>query len=110
MSETEGFVDVAGAQDVPEGAMQVVEVAGEEVLLVRHGGRVHAVGAWCPHEDAEMALGWVKAGCIHCPLHGSYFELDSGRVMEDPAEEDLPVYAVREEHGRILVGPPGPRR
>jgi 3-phenylpropionate/trans-cinnamate dioxygenase ferredoxin subunit len=105
MTETGDFVDVAAAADRPEGGMQVVAHDGEEVLLLRHAGRVHAVGAWCTHEDAEMELGWVKEGCIHCPLHGSYFALDTGRVLEEPAEEDLPVWSVREEAGRILLGP-----
>ncbi len=100
------FVDVWGEDELGEGEIHMVEWAGEPVLLARVGGRIHAVGGLCPHEDAPMDKGYIKEGCLHCPLHGSYFDLETGAVQADPAEEDIAVHAVRREHGRILVGPP----
>lgn len=101
----EDFIDVCGTDELTEGEIRMVERLGEPVLLVRNAGRFHAVGGLCPHEDAPMDKGYVKQGCLHCPLHGSYFDLETGEVQADPAEDDIPVYAVREEAGRLLVGP-----
>lgn len=102
----QGLVDVCGEDELGEGEIRMVERSGEPVLLARVGGHVHAVAGLCPHEDAPMDKGYVKDGCVHCPLHGSYFNLVTGAVQADPAEEDIAVYTVSREQGRILVGPP----
>ncbi len=102
----QGFVDVCSETELGEGGVLMVERGGEPVLLARVGDRIHAVAGLCPHEDAPMDKGYIKDGCVHCPLHGSYFDLETGAVQADPAEEDIAVYPVRREHGRILVGPP----
>jgi nitrite reductase/ring-hydroxylating ferredoxin subunit len=41
------------------------------------------------------------------PLHNSRFNVCTGKAMEEPAEEDLRTYPVREEGGRVLIGVPG---
>ena len=44
-------------------------------------------------------------GTIECAWHGARFDCRSGAVRRPPAIDPLPVYAVRVEQGRVLVGP-----
>ncbi len=45
-----------------------------------------------------------RAKLVKCPLHGSRFNVCTGKALEEPAEENLRTYPVRLEGGRILVG------
>jgi nitrite reductase/ring-hydroxylating ferredoxin subunit len=41
-----------------------------------------------------------------CPWHGSEFALDDGHVINGPATQPQPVFAVRQREGRIEVKEP----
>ena len=44
-------------------------------------------------------------GTLECIWHGARFDCATGRVCRGPAEDPLPVFAVRIEGDRVLVGP-----
>ena len=48
---------------------------GVEVVLVRRGEKVYAVGEQCSHLCAPMSEGWLYRGDLVCPWHGSRFDL-----------------------------------
>jgi 3-phenylpropionate/trans-cinnamate dioxygenase ferredoxin subunit len=62
----------------------------------------------CTHEEASLSAGVLKGELVKCPLHNSRFNVRTGEVLEEPAEEPLRTYPVREEGGRVLVGVPSP--
>src|ERR1043165_768463 len=96
------------ASEVLEGVPLLGQVDGEAVILVRDGGRVHAVGATCthyggplaggnvagggghrpaagatcPHYGGPLAEGSVDGGGAHCPWHHACFDLATGREIE----------------------------
>lgn len=84
-------------------------VDDQQVLLVRDGERVYAIGNQCTHQGAGLDKGVVKiAGSVRtvtCPAHGSTFNLESGKVMRPPATKPVPAYDVKIEDGRIFVRP-----
>ncbi len=100
------FVDIAKAGELREGAMRCFEVAGRRILLANVGGRLYAVDDTCTHEEASLATGVLKGEHVKCPLHNSRFDLRTGAALEEPAEEPLRTYPVREEGGRVLIGVP----
>jgi nitrite reductase/ring-hydroxylating ferredoxin subunit len=101
------FVEIAGAGDLREGTMKRVDVGGRRILLANVAGRLYAVDDTCTHEEASLSTGVLQGELVKCPLHGSRFNVRTGQALEEPAEEDLGTYPVREEGGRILVGVPG---
>lgn len=101
------FVDIAKAGELREGAMRCFEVAGRRILLANVGGRLYAVDDTCTHEEASLSTGVLKGEFVKCPLHNSRFNICTGKAMEEPAEEDLRTYPVREEGGRVRIGLPG---
>ncbi len=107
MTRREAFADVAAAADVADGTLVGVTLpGGEEICLYNRGGRIGAVGGVCTHAEFPMANGTLRDdGTIECGWHGARFDCRTGDVRQSPALDPLPVFAVRVEHGRVLVGP-----
>ena len=80
-----------------------VEVGGEPVCLVRSGGDLYAIRDVCSHADVALSEGDVEDGTIECWLHGSRFELSTGRPTSLPANRPVPVYPVTTDGDEILV-------
>jgi NADPH-dependent 2,4-dienoyl-CoA reductase/sulfur reductase-like enzyme/nitrite reductase/ring-hydroxylating ferredoxin subunit len=98
----------AGPADGP--AMEQVCIDGCEILLVRAGGTVQALGAICPHAGAPLAEGVLRDGRVICPWHKAAFDIYTGVCTAPPAVDDLPRYAARVDRGRILVELPADAR
>jgi 3-phenylpropionate/trans-cinnamate dioxygenase ferredoxin component len=101
------FEYVADTTDLPEGALLgVTRSSGEEICLFNYRGAIGAVGNVCTHAEFLMSDGsLVNGNMIECLWHGARFDLRTGRVCRGPASDPLPVYAVRIDGARILVGP-----
>ena len=91
-------VEVCKLVDVPcPGALAVV-VGGVPVAVVRDSeGGVHAVRDICSHADVALSEGEVDGCTLECWLHGSRFDLRSGKPTGPPATAPIPVYQVRVE-------------
>ena len=100
---TQEFVEAGKAGELAPGTMKRVDLRGRRILLVNVAGRVCAVDDTCTHEDASLSTGVLRGELVKCPLHGSRFNVCTGKALEEPAEVDLRTYPVRLEGGRILV-------
>lgn len=98
------FTPVARTRrDVPPGRMKCVRAMGRVLLIANVDGRFYATDDTCTHEDASLSGGSLKGDLVRCPLHGSRFNVRTGEVLEEPAEDDLTTYPVRVEGDTILV-------
>ena len=100
------FVKVAELSEIAPGNMKMVEVGGEQVLLVNVEGTIHACDDVCTHSYASLSEGDLGGEEIECPLHGALFNVTTGEVISPPAEDALRIFEVRIEGEDILVGPP----
>jgi len=98
------FVKVGSRGDLAPGRMKRLDVGGRRILLANVGGRFYAADDTCTHEDASLSSGSLHGELVTCPLHGSRFNVCTGRVMDEPAEQDLKTYPVRVEGDSILIG------
>ncbi|MDD5036431.1 MAG: non-heme iron oxygenase ferredoxin subunit [Methylococcaceae bacterium] len=97
------WIDAIPTDDLAEGGHVVVEVEGVEVAIFRIEGAFYAVQDVCTHDGAEIGSG-DRVGCeIICPRHGARFCLKTGKVLQGPAYEDLPIFPLRVEDGIIQV-------
>lgn len=80
-----------------------VEHEGKGVLLCLVDDVVHAVHDTCTHEDISLSLGVLCEHRLRCPLHGSQFDIRTGKVLDEPAEIDLPVYDVAVVDGWVCI-------
>ena len=100
------FVGVVRVDEIPVGHGVLVERDGLPLAVFNAGGgRFHATGPICPHEDGPLSEGWIEAGAVVCPWHGFDFNLATGRCHVDP-DLSVPVYAVRVTDGLVEVDLP----
>jgi len=89
--------------DVPDGGAHRVVLGSEPVAIVRSDGAVFAIRDVCSHAEVALSEGEVDGRTIECWLHGSRFDLATGRPTGLPATKPVPVYPVRIEDGDVLV-------
>jgi apoptosis-inducing factor 3 len=89
--------------ELRDGAPVLGHAGGEAVVLVRDGGRVHAVGATCTHYGGPLAEGLVAGGAIRCPWHHACFDLATG-APHGPALAPIACWDVEVRGGTIRVG------
>ncbi len=97
------FVEVAKASEVPSGETKCVEIEGCEIALFNLDGEFYAIGNTCTHEGGPLCDGELEGDEVECPWHGARFEVKTGRVTLDPAEDDVPTYNVRRDGDSVLV-------
>jgi nitrite reductase/ring-hydroxylating ferredoxin subunit len=90
----EGFVQVATLGELEEDTPKLVEVDGTPVSLVRTEGEVFAINDICSHANVSLSEGEVEDCQIECWLHGSSFDLRTGKPSGLPATRPVPVYPV----------------
>ena len=100
----EGFVRVCSVDDLPTvGAVQVA-IGEERVAIVRDSaGEIHAIDDTCSHANVSLSEGDVEDGEIECWLHGSRFDLRSGKPIGLPAITPIAVYPVKIDGGDVFV-------
>jgi 3-phenylpropionate/trans-cinnamate dioxygenase ferredoxin subunit len=91
------LADVAAESAIP------VEVNGTEVAIVQSGGVFYAIADECSHASIPLSEGDVGDGEIECYLHGSRFDLRTGRPLGLPATEPVAVYPCQVQGPDILV-------
>jgi Ferredoxin subunits of nitrite reductase and ring-hydroxylating dioxygenases len=100
----DSFVRVCSVDDLPEvGALQV-DIAGETVAVVRDSaGAIHAIDDTCSHANVSLSEGDVEDSAIECWLHGSRFDLRSGKPTGLPATAPIAVYPVKIDGDDVFV-------
>lgn len=63
--------------------MKSFDVEGGQVLVVRHKGKLSAIGSKCSHYGAPLEKGALCEGRVRCPWHGACFSLETGKWIHD---------------------------
>jgi 3-phenylpropionate/trans-cinnamate dioxygenase ferredoxin subunit len=97
------FVKACALDDVTDGGALRVVIDGIPVAVVRSDGEVYAIQDVCSHANVALSEGEVEDQTIECWLHGSRFDLVTGRPTGLPATVPVPVYPVKIDGDDILV-------
>ena len=101
------FEAVASLAELAEGTvLQRVRATGDAVCLVRQNGEISALSDICTHQHFSMSQGdLLEDGTLQCAWHGARYDCRTGEVRQVPATSPLPVFQVRLDGDRIMVGP-----
>jgi NADPH-dependent 2,4-dienoyl-CoA reductase/sulfur reductase-like enzyme/nitrite reductase/ring-hydroxylating ferredoxin subunit len=88
--------------DLADGRL-VGHVGNDELLLVRSGTEVFAIGAHCSHYHGPLAEGLVVGESVRCPWHHACFDLRTGEALRAPALSPVDCWRVEQRDGRIFV-------
>jgi 3-phenylpropionate/trans-cinnamate dioxygenase ferredoxin subunit len=98
-----GFSRACALEEIPDGGVKGVDVAGLELALVRSGDDVYALRDECSHAQIALSEGDVEGLEIECWLHGSRFDVRTGEVLNLPATEPVPVYPCKVDGDDVVV-------
>lgn len=83
-----------------------VVLQGVAIVVVKDAsGQVHAIGDTCTHGDISLAEGFVDGDTLECWAHGSAFSLRTGKPLNLPAYEPVPVFEVTIDGDDVLIDP-----
>jgi nitrite reductase/ring-hydroxylating ferredoxin subunit len=94
--------------ELPPHTMRNISLLGRTVLIANVGDRVYAMDGLCSSDGANLADGVLRGYLVKCPIHGSEFDLRTGKVVKGPWGDskpaaDLRSYAVVREGDCLYV-------
>ena len=98
---SDDYVAVMNMEDLEEGKLTRIDVAGIPAVLLKQGDTMYAIGAVCSHLGGPLDEGTCEDGEATCPWHGSRFSMSDGGVVNGPAVYAQPTFAVRVREGKI---------
>jgi NADPH-dependent 2,4-dienoyl-CoA reductase/sulfur reductase-like enzyme/nitrite reductase/ring-hydroxylating ferredoxin subunit len=87
-----------------DGGALAGRVGEDEVVLVRKGDQLFAIGAHCTHYRGALADGLVVGNTIRCPLHHACFDLATGEALRAPALDPIARWRVERQGDVVVVG------
>jgi apoptosis-inducing factor 3 len=90
-------------EQLPDGGKLVGRVGDDEVLLVRRGADIFAIGAHCTHYHGPLVEGLVVGETVRCPWHHACFDLRSGEALRAPALSPVPCWHIERHDGKIFA-------
>jgi 3-phenylpropionate/trans-cinnamate dioxygenase ferredoxin subunit len=92
--------------EVPaEGAIGV-DVDGVPVAIIRAEGEIFALYDVCSHAEVPLSEGEVYDHTVECWLHGSCFDVRTGKPTGPPATLPVPTYPVKIDGDDVYVALP----
>lgn len=99
-SSSSGGGSLGKPSDIPVGGGKVFTSEKIVVTQPRHG-EFKAFSAVCTHRGCTVDS--ISDGKIHCPCHGSAFNVTDGSVANGPAEKPLPAKSVSVQNGELKL-------
>ncbi|HEX5089649.1 MAG TPA: non-heme iron oxygenase ferredoxin subunit [Nocardioides sp.] len=89
--------------DIAEDEALGVVVGPQNLAIARHGDEVFAVEDICSHAAVALSEGEVDGCTVECWLHGSRFDLRTGKPTGLPATEPVATFPVEVRGGDVYV-------
>jgi NADPH-dependent 2,4-dienoyl-CoA reductase/sulfur reductase-like enzyme/nitrite reductase/ring-hydroxylating ferredoxin subunit len=89
--------------ELTDGAIVAGRVGDDDVIVLKRGDDVFAVGAHCTHYHGPLAEGLVVGDTVRCPWHHAEFCLRSGEALRAPALDPIACYRVERSGERVVV-------
>jgi 3-phenylpropionate/trans-cinnamate dioxygenase ferredoxin subunit len=103
-------VKVAETSEIPQGQMKAFKLEEKEVLIANVNGNYYAIANRCTHRNGDLSKGSLDGSIVTCPLHGSKFDVTTGKAVKGPKigflrakTSDAPSYQVKIEGNDVMV-------
>ena len=97
------FERACALADVPTDEALAVTIDRYDVAIARDGDEVFALQDLCSHAAVSLSEGEVADCTIECWLHGSTFDLRTGKPTTFPATEPVATFPVEVRGGDVYV-------
>jgi NADPH-dependent 2,4-dienoyl-CoA reductase/sulfur reductase-like enzyme/nitrite reductase/ring-hydroxylating ferredoxin subunit len=90
-------------RDLPDRTPVAGRVEDDDVIVVRQGEALFAVGAHCTHYHGPLAKGLIVGDTVRCPWHHACFSLRSGEALRAPALDPIACWRVERVGDTVFV-------
>jgi 3-phenylpropionate/trans-cinnamate dioxygenase ferredoxin subunit len=97
------FQRACALAEVPEDEAVAVTLGRYDVAVARNGDEVFAIEDMCSHAAVPLSEGEVEGCTLECFLHGSRFDLRTGKPIGPPATEPVATFPVEVREGDVYV-------
>ncbi len=101
------FERACALADVPKDEALAVTIGDYDVAVARDGEEFFALQDQCSHAAVQLSEGEVSndgtGGVVECWLHGSCFELRTGKPTHFPATESVATFPVEIRGDELYV-------
>jgi 3-phenylpropionate/trans-cinnamate dioxygenase ferredoxin subunit len=97
------FELACAASDVPTDEALAVTIGPYDVAIARGGDEFFAVQDECTHATVPLSEGEVEDCTVECWLHGSRFDLRTGKPTGLPATEPVATFPVEVRDDGVYV-------
>ena len=97
------FERACGQNEVRDDEALAVDVGDLELAIARDGEEFFAVQNVCSHAEVALSEGEVADGTVECWLHGSCFDLRTGKPTHLPATEPVATFPVEVRGDDVYV-------
>ncbi|WP_421725760.1 thiamine pyrophosphate-binding protein [Bauldia sp.] len=103
------WIQVADADDLPEGRVMTVTARTKDICLSHFDGQWAAMDNHCPHQGGPLGEGTIERGAegkcwIRCPWHGWDFDPLTGKPPGGHEDSGQALYPVEIRNGAVFVG------
>jgi 3-phenylpropionate/trans-cinnamate dioxygenase ferredoxin subunit len=88
------FERACSLDEIPADEALAVTIGGQDVAVARGGDEVFAIEDQCSHASVALSEGEVSDCTVECYLHGSRFDLRTGKPIGLPATEPVATFPV----------------
>ena len=97
------FEKACSLDELRDGEALGVTVGDQELAIAHDGDEVFAVEDICSHAAVPLSEGDVEGCTVECWLHGSRFDLRTGKPTGLPATEPVATFPVDVRDGDVYV-------
>ena len=100
----DALITLCPASELAPGAMRkFAGPDGDPVLVCNVAGEFHAVEDDCTHAIASLSEGRLEGATVFCPMHGSSFDVRTGKAMSLPCKQRLRTFGGELRDGDLLL-------
>jgi 3-phenylpropionate/trans-cinnamate dioxygenase ferredoxin component len=98
-----GFERACSLDEFREGEPLAATIDDQDVAIAHEGDEVFAVEDTCSHAYVPLSEGEVEGCTVECWLHGSRFDLRTGKPTGLPATEPVATFPVEVRGNDVYV-------
>ncbi len=96
-------IKLCSLAETTDGGALRVELSDFDVAVIRVGAEVFALDDLCSHADFPLSEGETDDCTIECALHGSRFDLRTGKPLGPPATLPVKTFPVTVVDGDVYI-------
>ena len=97
------YYPIIKLSNLPSGRGTKITVKNKEIAVFRQGDKIIAVQNQCPHQNADLALGYIKDNKLYCYLHHWAFDITNGAYAFNEALR-LKMYDIKIDDDQVFIG------